>query len=91
MHTTEGRCEQRHFGWVPPAWPGPHSPAALGNGGHDIMAGTKGSGPGLHAGTLQQVLGFLMPGAPRHRLRLGSKGPEGGTRAREGGGEIRRK
>ena len=40
------------------------------------MAGTEGPGPGLHAGTLQQMLGFLMPGA-QHGLRLGTKGPTG--------------
>lgn len=40
------------------------------------MAGTEGPGPGLHAGTLQQMLGFLRPGA-QHRLWLGTKGPAG--------------
>ena len=58
-----------------PAWLRPHSPAALVSGGHNIMAGTEGPGPGLHAGTLQQVLGFLVPGTPQHGLWLGSKGP----------------
>lgn len=57
--------------------PGPHSPAALGHGGHDVVAGTEGPGPGSHAGTLQQVLGILVPGAPQHGLRLRSKGPAG--------------
>lgn len=69
-----------------PAWPRPHSPAALGHGGHDIMAGTEGPSPGFHAGTLQLVLGFLMRGAPQHGLRLGSRGPAGWHAGQSGWG-----
>lgn len=74
-----------------PAWPRPHSPAALAGGGQDVVAGTEGPGPGLHAGALQQVLGFLMLGAPWHGLRLGSKGPAGWRNGQSGRGGIRRK
>ena len=69
-----------------PAWPGPHSPAAQGKGGHDVMAGTDGPGPGLHAGSLQQLLGFFMPGA-QHGLRLGTEGPAAWHAGQSGWGE----
>ena len=68
-----------------PAWPGPHSPAAQGKGGHDVMAGTDRPGPGLHAGSLQQMLGFFMPGA-QHGLQLGTEGPAGGCVGQSGWG-----
>lgn len=74
-----------------PAWPGPHSPAAQGKGGHDVVAGTDRPGPGLHAGSLQQMLGFFMPGA-QHGLRLGNQGPCRGAHGQSRWGEwIRRK
>lgn len=50
------------------------------------MAGTDRPGPGLHAGSLQQMLGFFMSGA-QHRLRLGTEGPAGGHAGQSGWGE----
>lgn len=50
------------------------------------MAGTDGPGPGLHAGSLQQMLGFFMPGA-QHGLRLGTEGPAAWHAGQSGLGE----
>lgn len=79
-----------HHSLLRPPWPGPHSPAALGNGGHDLMAGTERLGPGLHAGMPQQMRGLLMPGA-QYRLRLGTKGPAEWHAGQRGGRGIRNK
>ena len=49
------------------------------------MAGTDRPGPGLHAGSLQQMLGFFMPGA-QHGLQLGTEGRAGGCVGQSGWG-----
>lgn len=50
------------------------------------MAGSERACPGLHAGSLQQLLGLLMPGA-QLKLLTGNKGPAArGAKRRLGGG-----